>query len=278
MSTSSPHPLLILSSTFFFEPHDLEIFFKEYLECRNSSLYWTCDTDPSNCSCLSISVIPKDFPPFWKHIQRIASNYFSPRLNSDSVSNFENVYDPLKQLIMHVNFGFEIQKRLLSSSNYKSLSWCFHGFDLESYISLWYSQQSSLFQMQSLPQSSQESLRPLPIVQRAYARVGLMGNPSDGFYGKTISLLIGNYFAEVTLTPNRDPLNSSISIIPNPLSDPMSFPNIETISLIVRKDGYYGGHRLILAVIKVFSEACLKKNLDLGKTGFTIQYRTHIPR
>ena len=30
-------------------------------------------------------------------------------------------------------------------------------------------------------------------------RVGLMGNPSDGFYGKTISLSIENFWAEVTI-------------------------------------------------------------------------------
>ena len=33
-----------------------------------------------------------------------------------------------------------------------------------------------------------------------YCRVGLMGNPSDGFYGKTISLSIENFWAEVTIT------------------------------------------------------------------------------
>ena len=31
------------------------------------------------------------------------------------------------------------------------------------------------------------------------ARVGLMGNPSDGFGGKTIATLIGDYAASVTL-------------------------------------------------------------------------------
>ena len=31
-------------------------------------------------------------------------------------------------------------------------------------------------------------------------RVGLIGNPSDGFYGKTISLTIANFWAEVTVT------------------------------------------------------------------------------
>ena len=31
-------------------------------------------------------------------------------------------------------------------------------------------------------------------------RVGLIGNPSDGFYGKTISFTINNFWAEVTVT------------------------------------------------------------------------------
>ena len=31
-------------------------------------------------------------------------------------------------------------------------------------------------------------------------RVGLIGNPSDGFYGKTISFTINNFWAEVTIT------------------------------------------------------------------------------
>ena len=30
-------------------------------------------------------------------------------------------------------------------------------------------------------------------------RVGLMGNPSDGFHGKTISMSIENFWAEVTI-------------------------------------------------------------------------------
>jgi hypothetical protein len=29
-----------------------------------------------------------------------------------------------------------------------------------------------------------------------------MGNPSDGFFGKTISLSIANYWAEVTIAPS----------------------------------------------------------------------------
>lgn len=34
-------------------------------------------------------------------------------------------------------------------------------------------------------------------------RVGLMGNPSDGFYGKTIAMTISNFWAEVTLLESQ---------------------------------------------------------------------------
>lgn len=51
---------------------------------------------------------------------------------------------------------------------------------------------------------SQETIaRHRPVVKRAYARVGLMGNPSDGFHGKTIALSISNFWAEVSLVESE---------------------------------------------------------------------------
>ena len=35
--------------------------------------------------------------------------------------------------------------------------------------------------------------------RRAYARAGLMGNPSDGYHGKTLSVIVRNFHAEVVL-------------------------------------------------------------------------------
>lgn len=35
--------------------------------------------------------------------------------------------------------------------------------------------------------------------KRAYARAGLIGNPSDGYHGKTISISVRNFWAEVVL-------------------------------------------------------------------------------
>ena len=37
----------------------------------------------------------------------------------------------------------------------------------------------------------------------AYARAGLIGNPSDGYFGKTIAFTFSNFFAEVLLGGNH---------------------------------------------------------------------------
>lgn len=38
------------------------------------------------------------------------------------------------------------------------------------------------------------------IHKKAFARVGLLGNPSDGYHGKTLSLSVANFFATVSST------------------------------------------------------------------------------
>jgi len=40
------------------------------------------------------------------------------------------------------------------------------------------------------------------IETRAYARAGLLGNPSDGYFGKTISVIVRNFGASITLWPS----------------------------------------------------------------------------
>ena len=37
------------------------------------------------------------------------------------------------------------------------------------------------------------------IRKKAFARAGVIGNPSDGYFGKTISVILKPYFAQVTL-------------------------------------------------------------------------------
>ena len=40
------------------------------------------------------------------------------------------------------------------------------------------------------------------VEQKCYARIGLIGNPSDGFQGKTLSFLIKNFCATVVIESN----------------------------------------------------------------------------
>lgn len=38
--------------------------------------------------------------------------------------------------------------------------------------------------------------------RRCNARVGLLGNPSDGYFGKTLSFTLGSFYAEVLTFEN----------------------------------------------------------------------------
>eukprot|EP00760_Papus_ankaliazontas_P014352 PhM_4_TR16066/c0_g1_i1/m.42066/K16190/GLCAK; glucuronokinase len=111
------------------------------------------------------------------------------------------------------------------------------------------------------------------ITHRAYARVGLAGNPSDGYFGKTLSMTISNFWCEVTLTAS-----DKLRLVPHPLHDPSEFGSLSDLHGISNKEGYLGGLRLLQATCKKFFEFCLKKGIALAKKNFTLRYDTNIPR
>jgi len=106
---------------------------------------------------------------------------------------------------------------------------------------------------------------------RAYARAGLIGNPSDGYFGKTISVIVPNFSARVTCYESP-----RLSILPR-RSDPLEFESIDALVENVRLNGYYGGIRLIKATIKRFADYCREKGVVLDNRNFTIEYETDIP-
>jgi len=110
------------------------------------------------------------------------------------------------------------------------------------------------------------------IESRAYARAGLLGNPSDGYFGKTISIIVRNFGAHVSLyqTPELkiEARDQDLNIFHN-----MS-QLVESVNLV----GYYGGARLIKAAIKKFSEYCDSNDMRLDNKNFTIRYHSSIPR
>ncbi|KAJ4935957.1 hypothetical protein JOQ06_017482 [Pogonophryne albipinna] len=112
-----------------------------------------------------------------------------------------------------------------------------------------------------------------PITYRSFARVGLMGNPSDGFNGKTIAMSISNFWAEVTLVESQ-----TLVLVPHPLNDPTEFGSLQDLFCISRKEGYLGGLRLLQATCKKFYQFCSKQGIALTKQNFTLKYDTNIPR
>ena len=107
---------------------------------------------------------------------------------------------------------------------------------------------------------------------KAYARAGLIGNPSDGYHGKTISLIVKNFRADVVIYEWPE-----LEIIPT-RQDHCRFESLEDFIRDQRLNGYYGGLRLIKASIKRFAEHCRKTGVDLPRENFSLRYSSNIPR
>ena len=105
----------------------------------------------------------------------------------------------------------------------------------------------------------------------AYARAGLLGNPSDGYFGKTIAFLVRDFRARVILYPSaRLEIKASKADMP-------VFESLEDLHASTRWRGYYGGIRIIQALIVRFADYCLHHGIELPNRNFTIEYESNIP-
>ncbi len=110
------------------------------------------------------------------------------------------------------------------------------------------------------------------IRKRAYARAALVGNPSDGYHGRTLASIVRNFWAEVVLYEW-----DSVDIVLAE-DDRARFSSVQDLAKDVRLHGYYGGIRLIKATIKRFVEHCAAQDVPLHARNFSIRYQTNIPR
>lgn len=108
--------------------------------------------------------------------------------------------------------------------------------------------------------------------RRAYARAGLVGNPSDGYNGKTLAISVRNYCAEVVLY-EWDEIEIVLS-----QDDRSRFRSVDDLSRDVAMHGYYGGVRLVKATIKKFVDYCRRFGHELHDQNFAIRYSSNIPR
>lgn len=110
------------------------------------------------------------------------------------------------------------------------------------------------------------------ITTHAYARAGLVGNPSDGYFGKTISFVVRNFKTTVRLWESPH-----FEILPGH-GDLARFDSVAAFLRDQRLHGYYGAMRLIKAAIKKFHDYFRQQDVDLPDTSFTVSFDTTIPR
>jgi glucuronokinase len=110
------------------------------------------------------------------------------------------------------------------------------------------------------------------VERHAFARAGLLGNPSDGYFGRTLSVVIRNFRATVTLEESAE-----LRVEPDPV-DADVFHSMQEFVDAVSRQGYYGGARLVKAAVKAFSDHCAKHGMALPARNFTARYQSSIPR
>ncbi|MGH7214560.1 MAG: mevalonate kinase family protein [Tepidisphaeraceae bacterium] len=111
------------------------------------------------------------------------------------------------------------------------------------------------------------------ITAHAYARAGLVGNPSDGYFGKTISFIVRNFRATVRLWESPH-----FEVQPTH-GDLARFASVDEFLKDQKFHGYYGGLRIVKATIKRFHDYFRRqgKELDVNRS-FTLSYESDIPR
>jgi len=105
-----------------------------------------------------------------------------------------------------------------------------------------------------------------------YARAGFLGNPSDGYFGKTISFAMSNFRARVLLYPS-----GRLEIKPSKADLPV-FENLDDLYRTTRWRGYYGGIRIIQALIVRLIDYCRQQGIELENRNFTLEYESTIPQ
>ena len=107
---------------------------------------------------------------------------------------------------------------------------------------------------------------------RSFARAGLLGNPSDGYFGKTLSFTFTQFGVELAMTES-----SRIRFQQGEVDD-ATFASMDEMSRNLRLYGYYGGIRLLKATAKRFFDYSREQGIELPRRNFTVEYKINIPR
>jgi glucuronokinase len=106
----------------------------------------------------------------------------------------------------------------------------------------------------------------------AFARAGLLGNPSDGYGGKVLAVAVRNFSARVKLEESR-----RLTFIPS-AGDEESYPSVAEFEERVGLYGYYGSLRLIKAAFRTFCAHCRENGIARPERPFAAWAESGIPR
>ncbi|KAK9761093.1 hypothetical protein K7432_014261 [Basidiobolus ranarum] len=191
----------------------------------------------------------------------------------EQTKNHERNRASMEEILPHSRELYQQLKVNVKIIENPLVGWKSQDMDFNEYFNLWY---NALIDNRRDIFDSFE-----PVTVKTYARVGLMGNPSDGYFGKTLSLTIGNFWATAILLPKSsyEPFARGVEICFNSLCDPLTFESLHSLSRVCKTDGYQGAYQLVLATCKVFWTYCKRNRINLPrKAGFRILYETNIPR
>jgi glucuronokinase len=111
-----------------------------------------------------------------------------------------------------------------------------------------------------------------PAEGRAPARVGLLGNPSDGYGGRTLALAVPRFEAVVTAEPS-----DGVEVVPGP-QDQWRWPSPSALVADVDRFGYGTGPTLLAASLRTWLRWLADEGRTLPGDGVRLRYRTSIPR
>ena len=107
---------------------------------------------------------------------------------------------------------------------------------------------------------------------RSIARAVLLGNPSDGYFGKTLSFTFTQFGVDLMLSES-----SRIRFLQGEVDD-ATFGSMDELTRNLRLYGYYGGIRLLKATTKRFFDYCREHGVSLPQRNFSVAYKINIPR
>jgi glucuronokinase len=108
------------------------------------------------------------------------------------------------------------------------------------------------------------------------ARIGILGNPSDGYNGQCISSLARNWRARCILTPHENRWDFSLTITcGDETIECKSLSDLAKDPPVLSNDGL---SRLVLGALIDFQENCVASGLAIEASGFKLELDTDIPR